>query len=139
MSTEQTAVQPEAPAPEEAQPPGLVELLKQYEGAPTQEDIDKWKGQYGDVYVSGFSEDDLYIWRPVFRKEWREFQERVQNPEENLNQLDFEELVCQTCILWRASQASFMKAGTATTLHEQILQNSNFLTPQAASMFVARL
>ena len=31
------------------------------------------------------------------------------------------------------------KAGTASALHEQILQNSNFLTPQAASMLVVKL
>lgn len=142
MTTEQPVTEEKA-ATEEAQEetqPGLVEVLKGYDGSPTQEQIDAWKGQYGEIFVSGFSEDDLYIWRPITRGEWRDLQTRVQSPEEELTQLDFEELVCSVCVLWQASKTSLkLKGGTATTLHEQVLQNSNFVAPQAAQMFVARL
>lgn len=139
MSNEQTE-NPEVVDQDEATEPGLADLLKAYDGAPTQEQIEQWKVQFGEVFVSGFSEEDLYIWRPITRAEWREFQARAQAPAENVTQLDFEELVCSQCTLWQASKTSLaLKGGTATTLHEQILQNSNFVAPQAAQMFVARL
>jgi len=143
MTTEVTPdKEAETEVKEDAQP-GLADLLKAYDGAPSQEQIDQWKVTYGEVFVSGFSEEDLYIWRPITRQEWRTVQETVQTPDtegKQLSQLDFEELVCATCVLWQASKTSLqLKGGTATTLHEQVLQNSNFVAPQAAQMFVARL
>lgn len=119
---------------------GLAELLKKFDGSPTSEMIEGWKVKYGEIFVSGFSESDLYVWRPVSRKEWRDLQAKTQNQEAPITQLDFEEMVCDTCVLWKSNAVALAnKGGTASTLHEQILQNSNFMTPQAASMFVARL
>ena len=38
----------------------LQSYLQSFKGSPTQEQIDKWKVQYGEVFVSGFSENELY-------------------------------------------------------------------------------
>lgn len=119
---------------------GLADVLREHKNAPTQEQIERWKVEHGEIFVSGFSDDDLYVWRPVSRAEWRGLQAKTQNPEANLDQFGFEELVCETAILWKSNPKSLAsKGGTASTLYEQILQNSNFMTPQAASMLVARL
>jgi hypothetical protein len=123
----------------EVQEPGLRDLLMKDKKAPVQSEIEKWKALYGDVYVSGFSEEELYIFRSVKRSEWVKLQEKAQV--EQLNQFQFEELLCNLCVLWKSVDVSWEngKAGAPSALQEQILQHSNFLTPQAASLLVAKL
>lgn len=143
MSTEPTTKPEQAEEAEQQVAPeqNLTEVLKQYDGAPSQEQIEKWKAQYSEVFVSGFSETELYIWRPILRPEWVKLQTLAQDPENKVDQFKFEELICDTCVLWKSTPATWenAKAGAASTIHEQILQNSNFMSPQAASLFVARL
>lgn len=116
----------------------LPQLLKEVAGSPTQEQIDKWKTEYNEVYVSGFSETELYVWRPVFRPEYTKLQAEAQ--EKGWSQGQFEEAVCSLCVLFPAGvDFSKSKAGTPSTLYEQIAYNSNFYSPAAASMLVARL
>jgi hypothetical protein len=119
----------------------LQSILSKYEGSPSQEQIEKWKLTHGDVFVSGFSETELFVWRSLKRQEWIKLQSLVSNPDNNINQFKFEEMVCEQCVLWKSDKNSWEdgKAGTTTSLHEQIMQNSNFLNPQAASMLVAKL
>lgn len=119
----------------------LAQALKEFEDAPSQDQIESWKAQHGDVFVSGFSSEEIFIWRAVSRPEWVNLQEMAANPESGVNQFVFEEMVCETCVLWRSVKVPWNegKAGTPSSLQEQILQNSNFLTPQAASMLVQKL
>ena len=119
----------------------LQSYLQAFTGSPTQEQIDAWKTQYGEVFVSGFSENELYVWRAVTRPEWVSLQSLINNPEAKMTQYKFEEMLCDVCVLWKSVTKSWSdgKAGTASSLHEQILQNSNFLSPQAASYLVAKL
>ena len=49
--------QTEQPQPEQQQL--LPSLLKKLPNAPTQEQIDKWKDEHGEVFVFGFSETEL--------------------------------------------------------------------------------
>jgi tRNA U34 5-methylaminomethyl-2-thiouridine-forming methyltransferase MnmC len=120
-------------------PMGLAEILKKFPTAPTNEQIEQWKLLHGEVFVSGFSENELYVWRPVKRPEWVKLQVRAQ--ELQVDSFKFEEMVCETCILWTSVVGSLAegKAGVASALQEQILQNSCFLTPQSASLLVAKL
>ena len=120
---------------------GLADFLRDFPTAPSQEQIEKWKTQFGDVYVSGFSETELYIWRAIRRSEWVSLQSRATDPDKKMDQYGFEEAVCEIAVLWKSVAVSFSdgKAGVPTSLQEQILQNSNFLSPQAASMLVAKL
>lgn len=125
----------------EEQPKGLADILRAYPEAPSPDQVEGWKMKYGDVYVSGFSEVELYVWRAISRPEWVKLQMHAADPENKVDQYQFEVLVCETCILWSSVNKSLSegKAGSASALQEQILQHSNFLTPQAAAMLVAKL
>lgn len=131
----------ESKTKEEQQEQQLPHILRQHPNAPSQDQIDQWKALHGDVMVSGFSETELYVWRPLTRPEYVHIQDMAQNPESGMNQYKLEELICDTCVLWKSTDRSWSegKAGTPQTLSEQIMQNSNFLSPAAASMLVAKL
>jgi len=133
---EVVAVEPEVEKTPETE---LPSLLKKHKDAPEQSQIDAWKAKFDDVYVSGFSEEDLYIWRAISRQEFINLQLTAQ--ENQMTQWQMEEATCEICILWPEDVGAKLqkKAGTAGTLSEQIMQNSNFLAPQAASMLVAKL
>jgi hypothetical protein len=120
---------------------GMSEILKAYPNAPSQEQIEQWKMQFGEVFVSGFSDTELFIWRAVNRPEWVRIQMKMNDPEAKMDQFKFEELICDTCILWKSVSVTWDtgKAGTPGTLQEQILQQSNFYSPQQAAMLVAKL
>ena len=128
---------------EKKEEPGqdLSAALKDFDHSPDQEQIEAWKAQYGDVFVSGFSPAEIFVWRAISRPEWVNLQETAADPEARVDQFRFEEMVCETCVLWKSVKVSWQdgKAGTPSSLQEQILQNSNFLTPQAASMLVQKL
>ena len=53
-----------------------------------------------------------------------------------------EENIVSMCLLWPKLSVEDLqkdKGGTVSTLLEQVMQNSNFLTPQQASMLVIKL
>ena len=47
---------------------------------PTFEELRLWKATYARFYLSSIVEDDdVYIWRPIYRQEWKEFISTYQN------------------------------------------------------------
>jgi hypothetical protein len=141
MTTESTKTTLEEDKKENKPENSLPAILRSFPGAPTQEQINAWKTQFGEVFVSGFSETELFIWRAISRPEWVNLQMSAADPELKVDQYKYEEMVCNTCVLWKSVKGTWTegKAGTPSSLQEQILQNSNFLTPQAAAMLVAKL
>jgi len=124
---------------EEEKQPDLAEVLSQFPGAPSREKIEEWKQQHGEVFCSGFSDAEIYIWRAVTRGEFAGLQAQAASAEEAI---DMEALLVNTCMLWKTpmGQKSLEgKAGTLTTLHEQVLQNSNFMDPRVAAALVIKL
>lgn len=119
----------------------LSQVLKSFPDAPDQAQIDAWKKQYRDIFVSGFSETEIFIWRTVRRPEFVEMQTRLNDPNDPMDNWKIEEWVCSKCVLWSSTKEAWEegKAGTPQTLSEQIMQNSNFMSPQAASVLVAKL
>lgn len=120
----------------------LPSFLSQIPGAPSKDQIDAWKKEFGEVFVSGFSETELFVWKPLFRKDFIQIQIAIsQLPEDTKQFAQFkqEELICSTCVLWPKTDWSTSKAGTPQSLAEQITQNSNFLAPVAALTLVAKL
>ena len=109
--------------------------------SPTANDIEKWKIEHGEVYVSALSEVEVFVFRPITRPEWVELRTVAADPKNQITELKFEELVCDTCVLWKSVEASWGtgKAGTPSILQEQILSNSNFMSPSVASMLVVKL
>lgn len=120
----------------------LPGYLQNRPDAPTATQIESWKAKYDEVFVSGFSEEELFVWRPIFRKEYLLLQKEAVDPQTGtVNQATFETLLCDTCVLYNSTKRSVAdgKAGTASVLAEQILQNSNFIPAQVAMMLVAKL
>src|SRR3990167_3689911 len=117
--------------------PDVGKALFAFSGSPSRDEIDKWKTQYGDVYCSGLSPTELFIFRPLKRKEFVEMQ--IALSQNQGNQFGSEENTVRTCLLWASEpgMASMeTKAGTLATLNEQVLQNSNFVSPMVASALV---
>lgn len=111
--------------------------LSGFEGAPGTETIEGWKGQFGDVFVSAFSNDEIFIFRSLRRSEYVELQDALAMNE--MTPVQQEDKTVNTCLLWTSVKDLSSKAGTIPTLLEQVLQNSNFVPPQLASQFVAKL
>jgi hypothetical protein len=115
----------------------LRALLQEFDNAPTVEAIDGMKAKHGDVFLSALNDDEVFLFRSLTRKEHRSLNAQV--AEGKLEGSEFEEQVVNTCVLWKSSVESFDKAGTVPSLFEQIMQNSNFLSPQLLSNLVTKL
>jgi hypothetical protein len=118
----------------------LAAILAEFPQSPTEIRIEQWKQNHGEVYCSGFSEEELVVWRPINRREFVQLQETVQGA--GVSTLELDEEVVRKCLLWtspKARTALEHKAGSLTTLNEQIMQNSNFINPQMASALVVKL
>ena len=125
-----TTVEQEAPAT-----PNLKGMLKDVPNAPSDTKIEEWKQQFGEVHVSGFSEEELFIWHPISRAAYLELQKKAQAEE-----IDFEREVVETCLLWSLDISIFdRKGGSIPTLSEQIMIHSNFMNSAMASMLVMKL
>lgn len=132
--TEKTET-PEEVESKEAQ--NLESVLKNFGGSPSPEKLEAWKSEHGEIYCSGFSSEELFVWRPISRAEFVDMQARAQE-----ESFDSENVTVNTCILWAsepAKQSLVTKAGSLTTLHEQIMQNSNFMPPAMAAQLVIKL
>lgn len=122
----------------------LANHLASYPGAPNSQQIESWKQQYGDIYCSGFSDNELFIFRPLNRREYVSLQKELNTPptqanQEPMNNFDFEEKVAKACLLWSSVNNLDSKGGTLSTLSEQVMQNSNFTNPQLAAALVVKL
>ena len=122
--------------------PDLTAILSAFEGAPTPDQIEEWKQQFGDVFCSGFSDLEIFIWRPLTRKEYVDMQVQIAQSQSPVNTYEVEETVVKQCLLWASTlgtRSLTKKAGSLSTIQEQILQNSNFISVQVASQLVFKL
>ncbi len=128
---------------ETAAGPDLAGLLAVFPGAPSKDQLETWKQQFGETFCSGFSETELFIWRSLSRREYVQLQKQLRTPPpqgvEPMNEFDYEDMVVATCVLWSSVPDMARKGGSISTLSEQILMNSNFMPPQMASAFVIKL
>jgi hypothetical protein len=98
-----------------------------FNGGPTYNDLEQWKSQYnGEIYMTEFEDDEVFIWRPIRRKEYKDIAKIPQ-----ADQFYKEERVVSTCLLFpksfSAANMSFGKAGIPTLLNELILEKSGFV------------
>lgn len=136
----------------------LLEVIQDLPNAPDQVTIDNWKAKYRDIFFSGFSEEECFIFRALNRKEFRDLQiisqltaakEDPKTPaelelrikESVTSTFNQEDEVVVKCVLWPQLTIDELgsKAGTVTTLFEQIMANSHFLSPQQAQALVVKL
>jgi hypothetical protein len=115
----------------------LRALLSDFSNAPSSDDIEKMKAKHGDVFVSALSDDEIFIFRALTRKEHRDLNTKI--AEGKLPAENFDDEVVGTCLLWKSVKDLDSKGGTVPSLLEQIMQNSNFLPPQLLSQLVTKL
>lgn len=123
--------------------PDLADILSNFPGAPNNSQLEEWKEEHGEIFCSGFSERELFIFRPLSWLEHKTVQKKLvtqpQQGEEPLTEFDFQEMVVETCLLWTSVKNAVQKGGTIPTLFEQVMMNSNFMPPQMAAAFVIKL
>lgn len=106
---------------EEVKDPGVEEI---FTGGPTKNEVDQWKSQHGDVYISEVG-SDTFIWRPCSRKEWKDIL-KIQNADP----LYREERLMERCLLWpKGYDFTAMargKAGVPSQVSDQIMEKSGF-------------
>lgn len=99
------------------------ELL--FEGGPTIAQVEEWKRLYGAIYMTEFDDGEVFIWRPLNRKEFKEIMKI-----DGADSLYREERVCEKCIIWPENydfmSMSLGKAGVPTMISEQIMEKSGF-------------
>lgn len=105
------------------------ELL--FPGGPALDKVEEWKSLHQDqVYLTEF-EEEVFLWRPIKRKEYKEIM-KVQNADSYYK----EERICEKVVLY-PEQYNFMvmtagKAGIPTLLAELIMEKSGFKATTAA-------
>lgn len=101
---------------------------------PTYDQLEDWKARFdNDLYMSDFN-NEVFIWRPIRRKEYRDIQ-RVEGVKDEYY---MEEAICRTCVLFPEDYAmhkiTFGKAGLPTTLSQLIMERSGFLRPATVKL-----
>lgn len=106
-----------------------------FPGGPNFGQINAWKEQYGDVYVTSVTPTKHVVWRTISRFEYRRLTKnlemaiasgQVSNAEANLNN---EEEIVEMCVLYpQYNRDSSLRdlAGLASTLSQQIMEASGF-------------
>lgn len=103
-----------------------------FPGGPTHNELEKWKAQFnGEVYLTEFDDENIFVWRPIKRKEYKDIA-KIQNADNFYK----EERICEKSVLF-PDKYSFMhmsvgKAGIPTLLHELILEKSGFVAKTGA-------
>lgn len=138
----ETTAEPEAvqvdPSQENAEIPAPPLDLNEelWEGGPTYGDIEAWKQQYKDVYVTSVTPDTHYVWRTLTRFEYRRLVKNIEQQmstgqvsqaEANMNN---EESIAEMCILFpkvtRQDLAGEM-AGLASIISQEVMETSAFV------------
>lgn len=110
---------------EDKDPSAKDELV--FPGGPTYEMLERWKSQYnGEIYLTEFDDDVMFIWRPLRRKEYKD----ITNIK-NADQFYKEERVCEKCVLFPERYGhmdmTHGKAGIPSLLYELIFEKSGFV------------
>lgn len=102
-----------------------------FPGGPSKEQIENWKKQYGDIYMTEF-DSETFVWRTLTRYEFK----KVVNVEGSENDWFREEQVSETCVLYPEDYThddmSQGKAGIPAMLADQIMNKSGFMPKTGA-------
>ena len=115
------------------------DALRAIPGAPSQEQIEAWKQEWGSVYTFPFDSKEIYIWRPMRRREWQMLQSNEALIKEEAK---FQEQVVMRSVLWPKIgpvELNLSRAGMIQTLFSVIMQGSYFLHPDFAITLVEEL
>ena len=129
-------------SPVQEEPKTVDQVLRAFPDAPSPARIEEWKVTHGEILCSGFSNTELFVFRPLTRQEFVNLQTVLAQATEPVTQYDVEAKIVTTCVLWSSTDGGSSlanKGGSLSTLHEQIMQASNFMNPALAASYVARL
>ena len=93
---------------------------------PSFEQLKMWKETYARFYLSNIVEDDdFYIWRPIYRQEWKEFIGMYKDAPAEERQSG----LIQRCILFPSAETILYKrpAGYLQSLETKIMFQSGFV------------
>lgn len=112
-------------------------------GGPNFAQINAWKEQFGDIYVTSVTPEKHVVWRTLTRFEYRRLIKtleqqlatgQVSQGEANLNN---EEAIAEMCILYpeysRQNSAGNM-AGIASTIAQQVMEASAFVSVEVRQL-----
>jgi hypothetical protein len=141
--TEQPTVPDSQDTPEEEEkdekdrPDPVMTAWDEHKKRPSDADIQAFKDRFGDnIYMIALDEDEMYVWRPLTRHEYKALLQNVQHEQV------FMEQIVQKCVLWPTVTPEWVaggKGGTIPTLHAVIMEGSNFLAPEVAMSLVRKL
>jgi len=117
----------------------VYDLLASLPGGPDRAQVEAWKQQFGEIFTAYFSEQEVYVFKPIRRMEWKNWMSEQHLTQ---NQLALQEHVVSQCVIWppvRPEAIMTSKGGTVPTLFEQIMEYSNFIPTQAALTLVTKL
>lgn len=105
-----------------------------WEGGPTFGDINAWKDQHGDVFVTSITDEKHLVWRTLTRFEYRRLIKAIEQAitagtSQAQANLDNEESIAELCILFPpySRQTSIGEmAGIASTISQQVMDASAF-------------
>jgi hypothetical protein len=104
-----------------------------FEGGPKLSKVEEWNSLYKNVYMTEFEDGEIFIWRTLRRKEFKDIMKV-----EGADAMYREERVCEKCVLW-PEKYDFIamttgKAGVPTLLSEQIMDRSGFTSKSGPVM-----
>lgn len=116
-------------------------IMKTYmalENKPSEEQLEEWKRQYGDIFLISLSERENFVFRALRRQEWRQLVAQIQK----LNEQKKAEAICVRGVLFpklNELSVSTLTAGAPETIRNMILEASNFIEPERAITLVRKL
>lgn len=102
----------------------------------SREDIEKAKGAFGKVFVWPWSNEHIYIYRTILRREWDLIKMSTQTPAELMKK------VMMTAIVFPAMDIALLDkqpAGVEDSLSEVIMKTSGFVSIDEAMSLVREL
>lgn len=96
------------------------------EGAPDLQVLKKWKSEYGNIYMSSVTSlEEVFIWRVLYRNEWREMVNKV----DMNNSFQREDYIVSRCLLYPETDTVKYKkgAGYSKSLYTSIMYQSGFV------------
>jgi len=127
----------------------LLELLHSHPDCPSEEQISAWKAKHGEngVQVMSLDPENIFIFTYLTLSQWEKVQalsEKLQASGGNPNvEKSMKEAVVRTAVLWPKLPATDpfqgKRAGLLSTLFDQILINSYFLSPAQAMTLTTKL
>jgi len=146
---QEAASEPEVAEPIETQIKNdILSLLANREDAPTEEDIGRWKAQYGDeaIQVLGLDKDNVYIYTHITLSQWEKIQsimQQIQGTAQAANvEKQLRDRVIRSAVLWPPLPKDFFsrcRAGLPDTIYQLIMIHSYFLSPQQAMSLTIQL